>query len=62
MIPVIDHAMLVAAITGQELISSDINRGIWLSSLVQESEEIGIVFQTGIRLVSIRMIIPRQYG
>jgi len=37
LIPVIDHALLVAAFTGQAFISSDIDRGIWLSSLVQES-------------------------
>ena len=34
--------------TGQAFISSNIDCGIWLSSLIQESVEIGIVFQTGI--------------
>ena len=47
LIPVIDHALLVAAFTGQAFISSDIDRRIWLSSLIQESVEISIVFQTG---------------
>ena len=48
LIPVIDHALLVVALTGQAFISSDIDRRIWLSSLIQESVEISIVFQTGI--------------
>ena len=48
MIPVIDHTLLVVALTGQAFISSNIDRGIWLFSLVQESVETGIVFQTGI--------------
>ena len=38
----------MAALTRQAFISSDIDRRIWLSSLIQESVEIGIVFQTGI--------------
>ena len=48
LIPVIDHTLLVVALTGQAFISSNIDRGIWLFSLVQESVETGIVFQTGI--------------
>ena len=40
LIPVIDHALLVVALTGQAFISSDIDRRIWLSSLIQESVEI----------------------
>ena len=48
MIPVIDHALLVAALTGQAFISSNIDCGIWLPSLIQESVEIGIVSQTSI--------------
>ena len=52
MIPVIDHALLVVALTGQAFISSDIDRGIWLSSLIQESVEISIVFQTGMGLLN----------
>ena len=37
----------MVALTGQTFISSDIDRGIWLSGFVQEPVEIGIVFQTG---------------
>ena len=48
MIPVIDHALLVVALTGQAFISSDIDRGIWFTGLVQEPVEIGIVFQASI--------------
>jgi len=48
LIPVVDHALLMVALTGQTFISSDIDRGIWLSGFVQEPVEIGIVFQTGI--------------
>ena len=48
MIPVINHALLVVALTGQAFISSDIDRGIWFTGLVQEPVEIGIVFQASI--------------
>ena len=48
LIPVIDHALLVVALTGQAFISSDIDRGIWFTGLVQEPVEIGIVFQASI--------------
>ena len=70
MIPVIDHALLVVALTGQAFISSDIDRGIWFTGLVQEPVEIGIVFQASIinfmrggvqRSIS-RVKILRRYG
>ena len=38
----------MVALTREAFISSDIDRRIWLSSLIQESVEISIVFQTGI--------------
>ena len=38
----------MTALTGQAFISSDIDCGIWLTGLVQEPMEIGIVLQTGI--------------
>ena len=70
MIPVIDHALLVVALTGQAFISSDIDRGIWFTGLVQEPVEIGIVFQAsiinfmwgGIQRSIPRIKILRRYG
>ena len=59
MVPVVDHTLLVAALTGQAFISSDIDRRIWLSSLIQESVEISIVFQTGI--VNLKTTKERHY-
>ena len=44
MVPVVDHTLLVAALTGQAFISSDIDRRIWLSSLIQESVEINDIW------------------
>ena len=55
LVPVVDHTLLVAALTGQAFISSDIDRRIWLSSLIQESVEISIVFQTS-------MVLPKLRG
>ena len=48
LVPIVNHALLVAALTGQAFISSDIDRGIWFTGLVQEPVEIGIVFQANI--------------
>jgi hypothetical protein len=70
LIPVIDHALLVVAFTGQAFISSDIDRGIWFTGLVQEPVEIGIVFQAsiinfmrgGIQRSIPRIKILRRYG
>ena len=70
MIPVVDHALLMVALTGQTFISSDIDRGIWFTGLVQEPVEIGIVFQAsiinfmrgGIQRSIPRIKILRRYG
>ena len=47
MVPVVDHTLLVAALTGQAFISSDIDRRIWLSSLIEESVEIMVGARDG---------------
>ena len=48
LIPVIGHTLLVAALTGQAFISSNIDRGIWFTGFVQKPMEISILDQTGI--------------